>query len=62
MYYNLQIAVTSSRGAKARRACAAERAAMDGKEMNWLPEQDEEKLQLGFRIIQNAFKGKVHVF
>jgi hypothetical protein len=32
---------------------------MEGKEMNWLPEQDEEKLQLGFRIIQNAFKGKV---
>jgi len=30
-----------------------------GKEMTWLPEQDEEKLQLGFRIIQNAFKGKV---
>jgi hypothetical protein len=32
---------------------------MESKEMTWLPEQDEEKLQLGFRIIQNAFKGKV---
>jgi len=32
---------------------------MDQKDLQWLPEQDEEKLQLGFRIIQNAFKGKV---
>merc|ERR1719482_2069504 len=30
------------------------------KEMSWLPEQHEEQLQLGFRIIQNAFKNKVH--
>merc|ERR1719408_1243461 len=32
---------------------------VDPKDLTWLPEQDEEKLQLGFRIIQNAFKGKV---
>lgn len=34
---------------------------VDPKDLTWLPEQDEEKLQLGFRIIQNAFKGKVNV-
>lgn len=28
--------------------------------MSWLPEQHEEQLQLSFRIIENAFKGKVH--
>jgi len=31
-----------------------------GKEMTWLPEQHEEQLQLGFRIIDNAFKNKIH--
>ncbi|CAD7952277.1 unnamed protein product [Amoebophrya sp. A120] len=29
-------------------------------EMTWLPEQHEEQLQLGFRIIDNAFKNKIH--
>mmetsp|Transcript_16530 Transcript_16530/g.40922 ORF Transcript_16530/g.40922 Transcript_16530/m.40922 type:complete len:284 (+) Transcript_16530:131-982(+) len=33
--------------------------ARDG-EMTWLPEQHEEQLQLGFRIIDNAFKNKIH--
>jgi len=33
---------------------------MGGKEMTWLPEQHEEQLQLGFRIIDNSFKNKVH--
>lgn len=32
----------------------------DGAEMTWLPEQHEEQLQLGFRIIDNAFKNKIH--
>lgn len=32
----------------------------EGKEMTWLPEQHEEQLQLGFRIIDNSFKNKVH--
>lgn len=32
----------------------------DGTEMTWLPEQHEEQLQLGFRIIDNAFKNKIH--
>lgn len=32
----------------------------EGKEMTWLPEQHEEQLQLGFRIIDNAFKNKIH--
>lgn len=31
-----------------------------GNEMTWLPEQHEEQLQLGFRIIDNAFKNKIH--
>merc|ERR1719191_140889 len=29
------------------------------KEMAWLPEQADEQIQLGFRIIQNAFENKV---
>jgi len=50
--------------AQAQRAGGSGRGALfsmgePGKDMTWLPEQDEEKLQLGFRIIQNAFKGKV---
>lgn len=32
----------------------------DSTEMTWLPEQHEEQLQLGFRIIDNAFKNKIH--
>merc|ERR1719253_875653 len=32
---------------------------MESRDLSWLPEQDEEKLQLGFRIIQSAFKSKV---
>ncbi|CAD7972365.1 unnamed protein product [Amoebophrya sp. A25] len=35
-------------------------AAREGSEMTWLPEQHEEQLQLGFRIIDNAFKNKIH--
>jgi len=33
----------------------------EGREMSWLPEAQEEQMQLAFRIMDNAFKGKVHI-